>query len=163
MMNDNHARARELMLDAAMGDLSNEQTAELMRHLGVCETCRAEQEELAASVSVFKTASVTAPPFLASRTRAEVNARARQLADAEQRRRVIGIALSFDVAWTLLSIWVLFSSVHWFGFAASSSWMWVAAVTWFWLLPALGALMVVSLHSSAHTWQRLGVEGDSHD
>ena len=67
MTNDIHARARELMLDGAAGLLSTAETTELMRHLAECEACRAEQDELSSSVSVFKKASaVTAPPLLPS-------------------------------------------------------------------------------------------------
>lgn len=145
-MTDIHARARELMLDAAIGTLSTAETAELMRHLGECESCRAEQDQLAASVDVFRGASVTAPPFLAARTRAGVRFRAEQLTGNEYRRRMISIVLAFDIAWTVLSIFLMFNAAHWFGFA-TSSWMWIAVVSWFWLLPGLGVLMMVSLRS----------------
>lgn len=163
MTNDLHARARELMLDAAAGLLSNAETAELMRHLAECDSCRAEQNELADSVAVFKGAStVTAPPFLATRARASVRFRAEQLTGTEQRRKLISIALVFDLAWTILSIWLMFNAAQWFGFATASSWMWIMAVSWFWLLPGLGALMIVSLRN-ANLIQWLGAEGVSRD
>ncbi len=163
MTNDMHARARELMLDAAAGLLGNSETTELMRHVAECDSCRAQQEELASSVSVFRKASaVTAPPFLAARTRAGVRFRAEQLTGSEQRRRVISIALLFDLAWTLLSIWLMFNAAQWFGFATASSWVWILAVSWFWLLPGLGALMVVSLRN-VNLIQWLGAEGVSRD
>ncbi len=163
MTNDIHARARELMLDASARLLGTGETAELMRHLGECESCRAEQNELASSVSVFKAAStITAPPFLAARTRAGIRFRAEQLSGTEQRRRLISFALVFDVAWTILSIWLMFNAASWFGFATASSWMWVLAVSWFWLLPGLGALMIVSLRN-ANAIQWLGAEGVSRD
>jgi len=57
----------------------------------------------------------------------------------------------------------MFNAAQWFGFVTSSSWVWVAAVSWFWLLPALGVLMLVSLRSNALAWQWLGVEGVSRD
>ncbi|HEX6878825.1 MAG TPA: zf-HC2 domain-containing protein, partial [Terriglobales bacterium] len=116
MKNDNHQRARELMLDAAAGLLGAAETAELMRHLADCESCRAQQEDLATSVDVFRTGSVTAPPFLAARTRTEIRLRAEQLKGEESHRRVISIALVFDLAWTVLSIWVMLNAAHWFGF-----------------------------------------------
>ena len=134
MTNDIHARARELMLDAAIGTLTTAETAELMRHLGECESCRAEQDQLAASVRVFHTASVTAPPFLAARTRAGVRFRAEQLTGTEHRHRMVSIALVFDLAWTILNIFLMFNAAHWFGFA-TASWMWIAVLSWFWLLP----------------------------
>ena len=146
MTNDIHARARELMLDAAIGILSTAETAELMRHLGECDPCRTEQDQLAASVDVFRGASVAAPPFLAARTRAGVRFRAEQLTSAEYRRRMVSIALVFDLAWTVLSIWLMFNTAHWFGFA-TANWMWIAVVSWFWLLPGLGVLMIVSLRN----------------
>ncbi len=161
MINDNHQRARELMLDASAGLLGAAETAELMRHLADCEACRAQQEDLAASVDVLRTGTVTAPPFLAARTRAGVRIRAEQLNGDESRRRVISIALVFDLVWTVLSIWVMFNAAHWFGFATAASWIWIAVVSWFWLLPALGAVMVVSLRSGAHAMQWLGAEGES--
>ena len=163
MTNNIHARARELMLDATIGTLSTAKTAELMNHLRECELCRAEQDQLAASVGVFRSASVTAPPFLAARTRAGVRFRAEQLNSSERRRRMISIALVFDLAWTILSIWLMFNAAQWFGFA-TASWMWVTVVTWFWLLPGLGVLMIVSLRNGMNVWQqRLGVEGDSRE
>ncbi len=163
MTNNNHARARELMLDATIGTLSTNQTVELMNHLRECKSCRSEQDQLAASVSVFRSASVTAPPFLAARTRAGVRFRAEQLNSSENRRRMISIALVFDLAWTLLSIWLMLNAAQWFGLA-TASWMWVTVVTWFWLLPGLGVLMIVSLRNGMSVWQqRLGVEGDSRE
>ena len=162
MTNESHQRARDLMLDAAAGLLDTAETAELMRHLAECDSCRAEQEELTSSVDVFRTGSVMAPPFLAARTRTDVRLRAEQLNGEESRRRVISIALVFDLAWTVLSIWVMFHAAHWFGFATAGSWIWIAVVSWFWLLPALGAVMVVSLRSGAHAMQWLGAEGESH-
>jgi anti-sigma factor RsiW len=151
MTNDIHARARELMLDAAIGTLSTAETAELMRHLAECESCRAEQDQLATSVGVFRSASVTAPPFLAARTRAGVRFRAEQLNSAENRRRMISIAVVFDLAWTVLSIFLMFNAAQWFGLA-TASWMWIAVVSWFWLLPGLGVLMIVSLRNGMNTW-----------
>ncbi|HEU5403074.1 MAG TPA: zf-HC2 domain-containing protein [Terriglobales bacterium] len=163
MTNDIHARAKDLMLDAAIGTLSTAETAELMRHLAECESCRAEQDNLAASVGVFRSASVTAPPFLAARTRAGVRFRAEQLTSSEHRRRMISIALGFDVAWTILSIWLMFNAAQWFGFA-TASWMWIAVVSWFWLLPGLGVLMIVSLRNGMSAWQQsLVMEGDSRE
>ncbi len=146
-----HTRARELMLDAAIGILSTAETAELMRHLAECDSCRTEQERLAASVDVFRGASVTAPPFLAARTRAGVRFRAEQLNSAENRRRMISIAIVFDLAWTVLSIWLMFNAAQWFGFA-TANWMWIAVVSWFWLLPGLGVLMIVALRNGTHAW-----------
>lgn len=163
MTNDIHARARELMLDAAIGTLSTAETAELMRHLGECTSCRAEQEQLGASVGVFRSASVTAPPFLAARTRVGVRVRADQLNSVENRRRLVSIALVFDLAWTILSIWLMFNAAQWFGLA-TASWMWITVVSWFWLLPGLGVLMIVSLRNGMRGWQQqLGVEGDTRD
>ncbi len=163
MTNNVHERARELMLDAAADLLSTAETAELMRHLADCDTCREEQENLTASLAVFQAASVQAPPFLAARARAGVRFRQEQLTGSDQKRRLILIAVVFDLAWTLLSIWLMFNAAQWFGFVTSSSWVWVAAVSWFWLLPALGVLMLVSLRSNALARQWLGVEGVSRD
>lgn len=163
MTNDRHERARELMLDAAMGSLSTAETAELMRHLAECESCRSEQEELVSSVAVLRSASVSAPPFLAARTRAGVRFRAEQLSGSENKRRMISLALGFDLAWTILSIWLMLNAAHWFGFA-TANWMWMAVVSWFWLLPGLGVLMILSLRNGMSAWQQqLGVEGDSRD
>lgn len=163
MTNDIHARARELMLDAAIGTLSTAETAELMRHLGECQPCRSEHDQLAASLGVFRGASVTAPSFLAARTRVGVRFRAEQLNSTENRRRMISIALVFDLVWTILSIWLMFNAAQWFGLARAS-WMWITVVSWFWLLPGLGVLMIVSLRNGMHGWQQqLGVGGDVRD
>lgn len=163
MTNDIHARARELMLDAAIGTLSTAETAKLMNHFRECDSCRTEQDRLGASLGVFRSASVTAPPFLAARTRAGVRVRAEQLTSAEHRRRMISIALVFDLAWTILSIFLMFNAAQWFRLA-TASWMWIAVVSWFWLLPALGVLMIVSFRDGTHAWQQqLGVGGDSRD
>ncbi len=162
-MTDIHARARELMLDAAIGTLSTAETAKLMRHLGECDACRAEQDQLVGAVNLFYGATVTAPPFLAARTRAGVRYRAQQLTSTEHRRRMISIALVFDLAWTILSVFLMFNAAHWFGFA-TANWMWITVAGWFWLLPGLGVLMIVSLRNGMSAWQQqLGVEGDSRD
>ncbi len=167
-MNGIHERARELMLDLAIGELSAGDSAWLARHLAECDACRRQQEELAASVHVLRAASVNAPPFLAARTRAGVHARATQIEQNNERRNILWLVMLFDIGWTALAITLCMNAARWFGVALGTHWMWMLAVTWFWLLPGLAGLVFVFLKKNGHlphapAWHWLGAEGGDLD
>lgn len=164
-MTNPHERARQLMLDETISGIGSEDSAWLTRHLLDCQECCTAREQLAGSIHVFRAASVNAPPFLAARTRADIHARVSQLAQKAERRNVIWLAALFDAGWTAMAIIFLVNAAGWFGVAVSSQWMWLVAVTWFWLLPGMAGLLLIFVKKNGHlpntpAWHWLGAEGD---
>ncbi len=161
-----HARARHLMLEGAMGALSTEDSVWLTRHLADCADCRKEQDGLTSTVAVLRSAKVSAPPFLAARTRAGLRAHAADLQKAREKKTVIMLALCFDVVWTTLIIGTALSTASWFGFSGGVNWLVIGVISWLWLLPAIGMIVLVSLRKSGlvpslATLDGLAPEGDT--
>jgi len=168
MNTDLHTRARQLMLDASLGALPTEDAVWLTRHLAECEACQKQQDGLASAVAVLRATSVTAPPFLAARTRAGVHSHAAQMKESHERRMTILLALGFDMVWTALIVGMTVGAASWFGFRGDMR-LWVAGiVSWLWLLPAVGVMVIISLRKSGlvsnlATWNGLTLEGDARD
>lgn len=163
-----HARAREWMLDDAMGALTTEQSVWLSRHLLECTECRKQQESLTWTVELFKSGSVSAPPFLAARTRAGLRSHASLLRRSREKRLMITLALCFDVVWTTLIVSIAVGTAPWFGFAGGMSWLVAGVIAWLWLLPALGMLVFAGMRKSGlapalASWRELSLEGDARD
>ncbi len=168
MTEDVHARARECMLDGAMGALITEQSVWLSRHLAECDECRKQQEGLASTVAWLKSGSVSAPPFLAARTRAGLRSHAAELQQNRERRLMITLALCFDVVWTTLIVFIAIGTAPWFGFTGGISWIVAALIAWLWLLPALGMMVFVGMRKNAFTatlatWRETTLEGEARD
>jgi hypothetical protein len=161
-----HARARQLMLDAAMGALPVSDSVWLTRHLAECADCRKEQDGLISTVAVFRSANVSAPPFLAARTRAGVRSHAAQLQKSREKKLMVLLALGFDVVWTTLIVGMTMGVASWAGYQGSVSWLVIGMVSWLWLLPAIGMMVLVSLRKSGlvpglAAWTGLTLEGDT--
>lgn len=165
-MTDFHARARELMLDAAIGEISSDDSTWLTRHLAECEDCARERDELADSMNVFRAASVNAPAFLAARTSAGVRSRITEISAKTERRTIIWLAILFDLGWTSLAIAFLMNAATWFGVSIGTNWMWMIALSWFWLLPGMAGLLLVVMKRNGvlpgtPAWHWLGAEGET--
>jgi predicted anti-sigma-YlaC factor YlaD len=168
MTEDVHTRARQLALDTAMGELPVEESVWLTRHLSECDACRKQQEGLAATVTVLRSATVTAPPFLAARTRAGVHSHAAQMLKSHERRMTILLALGFDLVWTALIVGLTMGTASWFGYRGDMRWWVIGMISWLWLLPAIGVMVIVSLRKSGvaprlATWNGLALGGDARD
>lgn len=168
-MSDNvHARARQLMLDSAMGALATVDSVWLTRHLAECADCRKEQDGLISTVAMLRSANVSAPPFLAARTRAQVRSHAAELQTTREKKMMVLLALAFDVVWTTLLVGIALTSASWLGYSGGVSWLVIGVVSWLWLLPAIGIMVIVSLRKSGlapnlATWRGLTLEGEARD
>jgi hypothetical protein len=136
------------MLDAAMGALPVSESVWLTRHLGECAECRKEQDGLTSTVAVFRSANVSAPPFLAARTRAGVRSHAAQLQKSREKRLMVLLAIGFDLIWTTLIVGMGMGAASWFGYQGNTQWLVIGMFSWLWLLPALGMMVLVSLRKS---------------
>lgn len=166
MTEDLHSRARQSMLDSAMGALPVEESVWLTRHLAECDACRKQQEALAATVAVLRATTVTTPPFLAARTRAGVHSHAAQMQKSHESRMTILLALGFDLVWTSLIVGLMMGAASWLGYRGDMRWWVVGMISWLWLLPAMGVMLIVSLRKSGvapnlTTWNGLSLEGDA--
>lgn len=166
MTENMHARARQLMLDAAMGALAVSDSVWLTRHLADCADCRKEQDGLSSTVAVFRSANVSAPPFLAARTRAGVRSHAAELQKSREKRLMVLLALGFDVVWTTLIVGMTMGAASWMGYQGNMRWLVLGMVSWLWLLPAVGMMVLVSLRKSGlvpglTAWSGLTLEGDT--
>jgi anti-sigma factor RsiW len=168
-MTDNlHARARQLMLDGATGALATGDSVWLTRHLAECAECRKEHDELISTVAMLRSATVSAPPFLAARTRAQVRSHAAELQKTREKKMMVLLALCFDVVWTTLIVGMAMTSASWLGYSGGMGWLVIGVLSWLWLVPAIGIMVLVSLRKSGlapnlATWRGLTLEGDARD
>lgn len=168
MSPDIHTRARQLMLDSAMGALPVEESVWLTRHLAECDACRKQQDGLAATVTALRATTVTAPPFLAARTRAGVHSHAAQMQKSHESRMTILLALGFDLVWTALIVGVAMGAASWVGYRGDMRWWVVGMFSWLWLLPAIGVMVILSVRKSGiapnlATWNGPAMEGEVRD
>ena len=168
MTEDMHTRARQLMLNGAMGALATADSVWLTRHLAECADCRKEQDGLISTVAMLRSATVSAPPFLAARTRAGVRSHAAELQKAREKKMMVLLALCFDIVWTTLLVGMTMTSASWLGYTGGMSWLVFGVVSWLWLVPAVGIMVIISLRKSGlapnlASWRGLTLEGDARD
>jgi hypothetical protein len=168
MTEDPHVRARQLMLDEAIGTLATADLVWLTGHLAECPVCRQKQEGLISTVSTLLSSRVSAPPFLAARTRAGLRSHAAELQKTREKRLILLLAVCFDVVWTTMIVGLILGAASWMGFRGEMRWWIIGAISWLWLLPAIAMMLFVTfrkngLAPSMGTWNGLYPQGESHD
>jgi predicted anti-sigma-YlaC factor YlaD len=131
-MND-HGRIRTALSLAASGDISPEELRRLQDHLGDCESCRKEIEDLSALAGALRSIPTPQP-------RPEVVARVRKLAESrleDKRRRGDARLLAPLVAASWVVAWVTWPAVR-----VSTSW----AMSWL-HLPEGGVRTALAVYS----------------
>ena len=93
MTNHDHERATELIARRGTEDVAPADASWLESHLAACAECTDYSEAFASAARLMRMTVITATPALVASTQARVRARAQHL--AEQRSRVVLIAISF--------------------------------------------------------------------
>lgn len=151
-----HERARQLVLDQNIDDLTPDDARWLQEHLGACETCARYADVTEAAISTLRLTSETPSPTLVRLTKRSVRMATGHIGDAESRRRMLIVSCSLAGAWGLLLqpyIWRLFA---WAGdYVGLPDPAWQAVFVMMWLLPGIVATLVLT-HVELPGWARLG-------
>jgi hypothetical protein len=161
-----HERARLLLEERALGIMGEADGEWLTLHLFECAECEQAAEEMKAAIAMLHSEPVTAPTFLASRTRTNVRIRARELKESEERTQFLGLSVVLALIWTAMSGYAGYTAFGTWGVnlglgVSGNTLMWGLGILWLWAAPAmLVALMLIRGNSG---WLRslLGVAPES--
>ncbi len=115
MTNDLHVRAKNLMAQGCIEQLSSDDQRCLEAHLAECESCANEQRQLRESLSTLRTMHLDLPANLASRTQFRVRMRAEELYEKEPAKKFVWAIAA--VSWALgigTAPWV-WRGIEWLG------------------------------------------------
>lgn len=169
-LND-HERARFLMIERSIGPLPATDAMWLAEHLVACPSCAKREAGLEGTVRALRQEPISAPPFLAARTRASVHARARQMTERRERVRLLSIMTAVTVFWTLMTTLGFYQAWQWTGatlFGMTPVVFWALAFTWLWILPAIAGLGIVMMQRNGNgealrRWTTFADEGGIHE
>jgi len=93
MTNHDHERAQELVMRRGTEELAAGDVSWLESHLSACNACAQYADDFDHAGRLLRATAITATPVLVAATQARVRARAMHL--AEQRSRMVLVAISF--------------------------------------------------------------------
>jgi len=108
MSEQTHERAKELIAQGCIEQVSSVDQRWLEAHLAECESCANEQRRLRESLSALRTMHLDLPPNLASRTQFRVRMRAEELREKEPTKK---------------SVWAI-AAVSWALGVSTAPWVW---------------------------------------
>ena len=161
-----HERARLLLEQRALGVMGEADGEWLTAHLFECAECEHAAEEMTSAIAMLRSEPLTAPTFLVSRTRTNVRIRARELKEAAERARFLGLSIVLAMVWTALSGYA--------GYAAFGTWgvnfglgisgnalMWGLGALWLWAAPAILVGLILVRGNGGWLRSQLGVASES--
>ena len=156
-----HARALELMAKARVEGLAESEREWLAAHTQNCDFCTEHARQTDRALRALRTAAVTVPPNLVSRTQFRVRLRAQQLQETEPRRRVLWLISVMSWALGIASapyVWQVFA---WVGHRTGApNLVWEIGFGLWWTIPAVYAVLVLLLEnarrSDAGGWWKRG-------
>lgn len=161
-MSDNvHDRALQLIAQARVEGLPNIDINWLRRHLEECEFCAEHAHQTDRALRLLRTAAISVPSDLASRTQFRVRLRAMELREREPRRRLLWFACAASWIFGIASapyVWRLFA---WIGERTGMpKLVWEIGFGLWWTIPALFAAVVLLLENARQTeepdWMKQG-------
>ena len=146
-----HERALLLVAKARVEGLAPGESDWLTAHLEDCEFCREHARQTDRALRSLRTAAVSLPADLASRTQFRVRLRAMELREREPKRRMLWLACAASWIFGIASapfVWRVFT---WFGqlTGAPKVVLEIGFGLW-WTIPALFAVIVLLLESARH-------------
>lgn len=138
-----HERARELMLDARIGENAGEDRRWLDAHLSDCAECARFSAALDQAVSAIRLPAVMADAALVRTTQLRVRSRAFQLQSQAAAMRPLWVAVALVCAMAALTTPLLWSAFAWLG-----AWFGLSTLEWrtgfflTWLAPTLAASFI---------------------
>jgi len=156
-----HTRALQLVAKARVEGLAQSEGEWLRTHLQECEFCNEHAQQTDRAVRSLRTAPISLPADLASRTQFRVRLRAMELREREPKRRMLWLACAVSWVFGIASapyVWRLF---EWFGHRAGvPKLVWEIGFGLWWTIPAAFAVIVMLLESARQSeepeWMKPG-------
>ncbi|HEV1995460.1 MAG TPA: hypothetical protein VGR03_14105 [Candidatus Acidoferrum sp.] len=149
MSADFHTRAEQLIAQERVESISQAERDWLAAHLQECAHCAELARQTDQALRSMRTAAISLPSGLASRTQFRVRLRAQELREREPKRRALwlacGVSWIFGVA-SAPYVWNLF---QWIGQRTGvPKLVWEVGFGLWWTIPALFAAAVLLMESS---------------
>jgi len=161
-MNQNpHANALELIAKARIEGLSETDRAWLATHTQDCPSCAEHARQTDHALRALRTAAISVPPNLVSRTQFRVRLRAQQLQEREPHRRVLWLICAMSWALGIASAPYVWQAFAWIGnhTGAPKLILELGFGLW-WTIPAVFAVIVLLLESARQSGASNGVQED---
>ena len=145
---DVHERARALLPASWMGAIPESDALWLAGHLQECGACNAMWSAQQITIRTLKTLPVNTPSFLASRTKARVHARIREMEENSQRVHLLAISCVLALGATIATVPVAGRLFDWASGMGTTGFLftWAVALFWFWGAPALAGAALLLTH-----------------
>jgi hypothetical protein len=155
MTNIDHARARELMLDARIQDIHSRDGQWLDAHLASCAECSEFATSLDNAIAIVRLPAVMAGTSLVRATQMRVRHRAVQLQSQAAAMRPLWVAVAMVCAWATVTTPLLWAGFAWLGAAFSlSNIEWRTGFLFAWIAPTLTAsLLLLGTGSHRARWR----------
>jgi hypothetical protein len=144
-----HASAEQLIAKERVEGLSSSERALLAAHLQDCAQCAERAHQTDQALRSMRTASISLPAGLASRTQFRVRLRAMDLREREPKRRALWLACAASWIFGIASapyVWRLF---EWFGQVTGvPKLVWEIGFGLWWTIPAVFAVIVLILENA---------------
>ena len=141
-----HDRTQQLIAKERVEDISQAEHELLAAHLQECESCAKFARQTDQALRGLRTAGISVPSDLASRTQFRVRLRAMELREREPKRRALWFACVASWIFGIASapyVWRLF---EWFGeLTGMPKLVWEIGFGLWWTIPALFAVIVLLL------------------
>jgi hypothetical protein len=144
-----HKRAQQLIAKERVEEISQAERELLAAHLRECESCAEFARQTDQALRGLRTAAISVPNDLASRTQFRVRLRAMELREREPRRRLLWFACAASWIFGIASapyVWRLF---EWFGqLTGMPKLVWEIGFGLWWTIPAVFAAVVLLLENA---------------
>src|SRR6266852_5143385 len=149
MSADFHARAEQLIAQERIEGVSPAERDWLAAHLQECAHCAELARQTEHALRSMRTAAVSLPGGLASRTQFRVRLRAMELREREPKRRALWLACAVSWAFGIASAPYVWSLFQWFGQRTGvPKLVWELGFGLWWTIPALFAAAVLLMENS---------------
>ncbi len=149
MKENPHALAEKLIAKERVEGLAPSESEWLAAHLRECESCAKFTRQTDQALRGLRTAAISVPSDLASRTQFRVRLRAMELREREPKRRALWFACALSWAFGIASapyVWRLF---EWLGERTGMpKLVWEIGFGLWWTIPAVFAAVVLLLENA---------------
>ncbi len=157
-----HTRALQLVAKARVEGLADSERDWLAAHLQDCDFCNEHAQQTDRALRALRTAAISVPAGLASRTQFRVRLRAMELSEREPQRRMLWLACAASWIVGIASapyVWRMFA---WLGeLTGMPKLVWQIGFGLWWTIPALFAASVLLLENARQTEEPDWMKQDS--
>ena len=144
-----HERALQLIAQARVDGMSDTDRNWLRAHLEECDFCVEHARRTDRALRLLRTAPISLPAGLASRTQFRVRLRAQELREREPKRRALWLACGVSWIFGVASAPYVWSLFQWLGQRTGvPKLVWEVGFGLWWSIPALFAVAVLLMESS---------------